>query len=107
MGEGTFGKVYLMGLSGPDMPVLKMVPVGGDIKVNDGNQAGLTEMLSEVVISNTLSILCNGAANCTQGFVDIWSGSTVAVVTRVDHFKLYHTYSFRLTIFLLMSKFGR
>ena len=70
MGEGTFGKVYLMGLSGPDMPVLKMVPVGGDIKVNDGNQAGLTEMLSEVVISNTLSILCNGAANCTQGFVN-------------------------------------
>ena len=67
VGEGAFGEVYLMGLSGPDKPVLKIVPVGGDVKVNDGNQAGLTEMLSEVVISNTLSSLRNGAANSTQG----------------------------------------
>jgi hypothetical protein len=67
VGEGAFGEVYLLGRSGPDRPVLKIVPVGGEVKVNDENQAGLTEMLSEVVISNTLSNLRNGKANCTQG----------------------------------------
>jgi hypothetical protein len=67
VGEGAFGEVYLLGLSGPDKPVLKVVPVGGEVKVNDENQAGLTEMLSEVVISNALSSLRHGITNYTQG----------------------------------------
>lgn len=33
IGEGAFGEVFLLGASGPDRPVLKVVPVGGDVKV--------------------------------------------------------------------------
>jgi hypothetical protein len=67
VGEGTFGEVYLLGVSAADRPVLKIVPVGGEVKVNDEEQAGLSEMLSEVVISNTLSSLRRGGLNHTEG----------------------------------------
>lgn len=71
VGEGAFGEVFLLGCDGPSKPVLKVVPVAGDIEVNGEEQTKLDEMLSEVVISKSLSCLRSGSINRTDGFVEV------------------------------------
>ena len=67
VGEGAFGEVYLVGSEETEKPVLKVVPVGGTVPVNDEEQTGLADMMSEVVISTSLSNLRNGTSNYTEG----------------------------------------
>ena len=67
VGEGAFGEVFLVGPSDGERPVLKVVPIGGDVKVNEEEQTTFRDMMSEVVISRSLSNLRNGDANFTSG----------------------------------------
>ena len=67
VGEGAFGEVYLIGASSGENPVLKVVPIGGTVKVNDEEQTSLSDMMSEVVISTSLSNLRFGKLNKTSG----------------------------------------
>jgi len=71
VGEGAFGEVFLIGSVGDDRPVLKVVPIDGDIPVNGEVQTKLEDMLSEVIISNALSKLRMKAPNMTSGFVEV------------------------------------
>ena len=70
VGEGAFGEVYLIGASSGENPVLKVVPIGGTVKVNDEEQTSLPDMMSEVVISTSLSNLRFGKLNKTSGIKD-------------------------------------
>ena len=67
VGEGAFGEVYLIGASSGENPVLKVVPIGGTVKVNDEEQTSLADMMSEVVISTSLSNLRINKLNNTVG----------------------------------------
>ena len=67
VGEGAFGEVYLVGSTEEQKPVLKVVPIGGSIKVNDEEQTTVAEMMSEVIISSALSNLRNGTKHKTEG----------------------------------------
>jgi len=71
VGEGAFGEVFLIGASGDDRPVLKVVPIDGDIPVNGENQTKIEDMMSEVIISDALSKLRLEAPNTTSGFVEV------------------------------------
>merc|ERR1719186_1929448 len=71
VGEGAFGEVLLFGSEGEDRPVLKVVPIDGDIPVNGENQTSVEDMLSEVIISSCLSKLRVGTSNTTVGFVEV------------------------------------
>ena len=71
VGEGRFGEVFLLGAAGEDRPVLKVVPIDGDIPVNGETQTTVEDMLSEVIISNALSKLRVEAENVTAGFVEV------------------------------------
>ena len=74
VGEGAFGEVYLVGdgQAVTDRPVLKVVPVGGTIPVNEEEQTTFAEMMSEVVISTALSKLRDETEeNHTQGLLII------------------------------------
>lgn len=71
VGEGAFGEVFLIGNEKTDKPVLKIVPIGGDLKVNDEDQTLIADMMSEVVISQSLSKLRQGKKNRTEGFVEV------------------------------------
>ena len=71
VGEGAFGEVFLIGAAGNDRPVLKVVPIAGDIPVNGETQTKLEDMLSEVIISDALSKLRQEAPNTTFGFVEV------------------------------------
>eukprot|EP00092_Neocalanus_flemingeri_P038433 GFUD01041840.1.p1 GENE.GFUD01041840.1~~GFUD01041840.1.p1 ORF type:complete len:1113 (-),score=288.64 GFUD01041840.1:486-3824(-) len=71
VGEGAFGEVFLLGSEGADRPVLKVVPIDGDIPVNGEKQTTLEDMLSEVIISCSLSNLRAEASNTTDGFVEV------------------------------------
>ena len=71
VGEGAFGEVFLIGAAGNDRPVLKVVPIDGDIPVNGETQTKLEDMLSEVIISDALSKLRQEAPNTTFGFVEV------------------------------------
>lgn len=69
VGEGAFGEVFLISAAddAAERPVLKVVPIGGDLKVNDEEQTKIMDMMSEVVISTSLSNLRNGSSNKTTG----------------------------------------
>jgi hypothetical protein len=69
VGEGAFGEVFLISAAddAAERPVLKVVPIGGDLKVNDEEQTKIMDMMSEVVISQSLSNLRNGSSNKTTG----------------------------------------
>merc|ERR1719466_701918 len=71
VGEGAFGEVFLLGSEGEDRPVLKVVPIDGDIPVNGENQTKIEDMMSEVIISDALSKLRLEAPNTTSGFVEV------------------------------------
>jgi len=71
VGEGAFGEVFLLGAAGDDRPVLKVVPIDGDIPVNGETQTTVEDMLSEVIISDSLSKLRMEAPNVTAGFVEV------------------------------------
>ena len=73
LGEGAFGEVFGIGPARPDMPVLKVVPIGGTVLVNGFEQTTLEDISSEVLISSYLSGLrCGGADSCA-GFVELRS----------------------------------
>ena len=63
VGEGAFGEVFLLGSDGEERPVLKVVPIDGDILVNGEVQTSIEDMLSEVIISKTLSQLRQSGSN--------------------------------------------
>jgi len=71
VGEGAFGEVFLLGSEGEDRPVLKVVPIDGDIPVNGEDQTTVEAMFSEVIISSSLSKLRMGFSNLTAGFVEV------------------------------------
>ena len=71
VGEGAFGEVYLVGSTEEQKPVLKVVPIGGTVRVNDEEQTTVTEMISEVLISMTLSDLRQGSTHKTDGNVSM------------------------------------
>jgi len=71
VGEGAFGEVFLLGSVGDDRPVLKVVPIDGDIPVNGEVQTSVEDMFSEVVISGSLSKLREDSSNMTAGFVEV------------------------------------
>ena len=71
VGEGAFGEVFLLGSDGEKRPVLKVVPIDGDILVNGEVQTSIEDMLSEVIISKTLSLLRQSGSNRTSGFVEV------------------------------------
>jgi len=71
IGEGAFGEVFLLGAEGDERPVLKIVPIDGNIKVNGEEQTKIEDMLSEVIISDALSKLRIRAPNMTSGFVEV------------------------------------
>ena len=70
LGEGAFGEVFGLG-GGADMPVLKVVPVGGKIQVNGFDQTTLEDISSEVLISSYLSGLRTREENSCAGFVEL------------------------------------
>jgi len=57
VGEGSYGEVFMLPPSdGEDgYPVLKLVPVDGDARVNGDAQTLLEDMLAEVAVSTALS----------------------------------------------------
>jgi len=72
VGEGAFGEVFLISSAdSEERPVLKVVPIGGDLKVNEEDQTKIMDMMSEVVISRSLSNLRSGSSNKTTGFVEV------------------------------------
>jgi len=71
VGEGAFGEVFLINSSEVNKPVLKVVPIGGDIEVNGEEQTTYEDILSEVTISSYLSDLRSGTRNQTSGFVEL------------------------------------
>ena len=71
VGEGAYGEVFLLGSEGLDRPVLKVVPIDGEILVNGVVQTRIEDMLSEVIISKTLSQLRQSGPNKTSGFVEV------------------------------------
>ena len=71
VGEGAFGEVFLINSAVEDKPVLKVVPIGGEVEVNGEVQTSFEEILSEVMISSHLSQLREGKKNKTSGFVEL------------------------------------
>ena len=72
VGEGAFGEVFLV--NSPEtssQPVLKVVPIGGELEVNGEEQTTFEDILSEVKISSILSKLREGKKNMTGGFVEL------------------------------------
>ena len=73
VGEGAFGEVFLINSCKENKPVLKVVPIGGDLEVNGEEQTTHEDILSEVMISTHLSNLRNNKTNQTSGFVELRS----------------------------------
>ena len=73
VGEGAFGEVFLINSCAENKPVLKVVPIGGDLEVNGEEQTTHEDILSEVMISTHLSNLRNNKTNQTSGFVELRS----------------------------------
>ena len=72
VGEGAFGEVFLV--NSPEtssQPVLKVVPIGGELEVNGEEQTTFEDISSEVKISSILSKLREGKKNMTEGFVEL------------------------------------
>jgi len=51
--------------------VLKIIPFGGDIDINQEKQTTVGDIISEVTISMALSRLRESSRNCTSGFVEV------------------------------------
>ena len=69
VGEGAFGEVY-MGAKSDETTIIKVIPVDGEIRINDSPQKKISEVINEVIISRTLAnyegfVKCNNAALCT------------------------------------------
>jgi len=73
VGEGAFGEVFLINSCEENKPVLKVVPIGGDLEVNGEEQTSHEDILSEVMISSHLSNLRHHKTNQTSGFVELRS----------------------------------
>ncbi len=69
VGEGAFGEVFKIGVK-EDSSVLKIVPFGGDVQIND-KQTAVEDVVSEVTISIALSRLRDGQKSRTDGFVEV------------------------------------
>ena len=72
VGEGAFGEVFFV--NSPEtssQPVLKVVPIGGELEVNGEEQTTFEDISSEVKISSILSKLREGKKNMTEGFVEL------------------------------------
>ena len=70
LGEGAFGEVFRVGAK-EGASVLKIVPFGGDIDINDEKQTRTEDIISEVAISMALSKLREGTDSTTDGFVEV------------------------------------
>ena len=73
VGEGAFGEVFLINSCEENKPVLKVVPIDGDLQVNGEEQTSIEDILSEVRISSLLSNLREEQKNRTSGFVELRS----------------------------------
>ena len=72
VGEGAFGEVFLVNSpESSSQPVLKVVPIGGELEVNGEEQTTFEDISSEVKISSILSKLREGKKNMTGGFVEL------------------------------------
>ena len=71
VGEGAFGEVFLINSQEEAKPVLKVVPIGGELQVNGEEQTSYEDISSEVMISSFLSQLRQGRKNKTSGFVEL------------------------------------
>ncbi|KAL9976009.1 hypothetical protein ACROYT_G013238 [Oculina patagonica] len=56
LGEGAYGEVFTVEFRDGRSAVLKIIPVEGDIKVNDSRQKSFEEILPEIIISKYVSL---------------------------------------------------
>ena len=70
LGEGAFGEVFRVG-DNEMASVLKVIPFGGDIEINQEKQTTVEDILSEVAITVALSELRQSTQNRTDGFVEV------------------------------------
>ncbi|XP_041979835.1 uncharacterized protein LOC121733605 [Aricia agestis] len=66
IGEGVYGEVFLWRARDGQARVLKVIPVGGNIKVNGEHQKDFGEIISEIVIAMELSALRTPIAEIEQ-----------------------------------------
>ncbi|KAG9476300.1 hypothetical protein GDO78_003064 [Eleutherodactylus coqui] len=70
VGEGVYGEVFRT-LRGRQHVALKVIPIEGCQKVNGEHQKSFAEILPEIIISKELSLLSEGEANQTSGFIQL------------------------------------
>ena len=75
LGEGAFGEVFRVGEE-ENASVLKIIPFGGNVVINEEKQTTVEDISSEVGVSVALSQLREGSRNKTSGFVEV-RGATV------------------------------
>ncbi|KAI7810805.1 uncharacterized protein haspin isoform X2 [Triplophysa rosa] len=71
IGEGTFGEVFSTKIDSNQTVALKIIPVGGSVKVNGEQQKTFGEILHEIIISKELSSLNVKEINRTDGFIGL------------------------------------
>ncbi|XP_064631085.1 uncharacterized protein LOC135489595 isoform X2 [Lineus longissimus] len=72
IGDGAFGEVFRV-VSEQESLAIKIIPIEGDVLVNDEKQKKFEEILTEIVTSRELSDLRYNMTNMTNGFVDVKS----------------------------------
>ncbi|XP_065223143.1 serine/threonine-protein kinase haspin homolog isoform X2 [Planococcus citri] len=71
IGEGTFGEIFMVNTNQPQCStVLKIIPIEGDLLINDEKQKKFEEILSELVITINLSNLKKRTDYYTDNFAD-------------------------------------
>ncbi|XP_054268797.1 uncharacterized protein LOC128990457 [Macrosteles quadrilineatus] len=71
IGEGVFGEVFMLERPGEGRSVIKIIPIEGAQMVNGSVQKRYDEVLSELIITEELSMLRNNSDNCTGGFCEL------------------------------------
>ncbi|KAF0291494.1 putative serine/threonine-protein kinase haspin [Amphibalanus amphitrite] len=76
IGEGVYGEVFLCETK-TSRSVIKIMPIEGDFEVNDAAQKSYGEVLSELLISKSLSDLHAGTEHAAEGYVRLLSSHVV------------------------------
>ncbi|KAF0293007.1 putative serine/threonine-protein kinase haspin [Amphibalanus amphitrite] len=76
IGEGVYGEVFLCETK-TSRSVIKIMPIEGDFEVNDAAQKSYGEVLSELLISKSLSDLHAGKEHAAEGYVRLLSSHVV------------------------------
>lgn len=71
IGEGVYSEVFMNKTASGRPIVLKIIPIEGNLQVNEEHQKTFKEILSEIVIAQELSGLRTGATCMTGGFIEV------------------------------------